>query len=348
MTDKKNLIVTTLIFILFFLFFPLNLKPSIYYSSGNSNNITNDYTKTSTVNLPFIYKDRAGYSSVDLKNVWSFEIKDGVTLMSDGYINSSRDSVNLDFLTFEGDVKFSIENSGYHFGIENRLFIISRDRKSLSEIVFGEIKWTKQFNYVITSIDASSESVVIGFVKGHFIVLNKKGKLFFTYEPGGSRVSIIYSIAISQNSDYLGVVSGLDPQRFILYQKKESEYKPIYSININEEMRKSTKIFITPKNKNVFVESVKGFYVIDIESKSSIFVETKYNLQNVELIEGMDIYMIHSGAFNFNNIQLITNDNRILLEKNFIGDNVTVMTYDKSIYTVIDSTIIELEIKEKW
>lgn len=333
-------------FVLFFLLFPLKIVPNLSYHSNQSTDLRGKIKNMPDNKIPFIYKNRAGYFSTDLKEAWGMDIFDGITLLSDSYINTSREKEMIQIRDLQGNIKYSVEDRGYPFSIKDRLFIISRDRKSVSEIVNGEKIWTKGFNYIITSIDANKNSVVLGFMRGFFMVLDSGGKIFFKYEPGGSRISIIYSVVISGDDRYVAIVSGLDPQRFILYEKRDAEYKPLYALNLKEEVKKSLKVFITSDNRSVFVESSQGFYIIDIDSKLSTFIDTEYSLKNVQYMPGLDLYMVHSGAVNYNNVKLLTLDYRVLLEKNFVGESVSISTLGRSIYIVIDNSVVKLDIKE--
>lgn len=346
MSDKKNIIITTLIFILFFLLFPLKLEKNLSYHSNESKNLLEDDLTLPINKIPYIFRNRAGYFSSDLKNSWSIEINDGITLLKDGYVNNSREDDRIIFKDFNGIEQYTIKDSGYPFSFSNRFFIISRDRKSLSEIENGEKKWTKFFNYIITSISGNKEDIAIGFLNGSFGLFDTSGESFYEYEPGGSRVSVIYGCSLSKDSKYLAVISGLGPQRFILYEKKDTEYRPIYTLNLDEEVRTSLKIFITADNKSIFVEAPSGFYIVNIENRTSTFLDGNYSLKNVEYLEDLDLYMVYSGAINYNNIKLITKDNGVLLEKQFIGKSVSVTTKEKSIYIVIDNSVIKLDIKE--
>jgi len=346
MSDKKNIITATLIFVLFFLLFPLKLVPNLNYNSADSMKLSLVQTPLSGEKIPYIYKNHAGYFTKDLEESWGVKIKDGITLLDSSFINSSRDKKIIQIRNFDGDIKFSIEDDGYPFSISDRLYVISRDRKSLYEIEEGRVKWSRSFNYIITSIDGNFDTTVIGFAKGFFTVLDSDGEITFDYEPGGSRVSIIYSVVISKDSKYIGIVSGLDPQRFILYERRGVEYKPYYTTTLKDEIRKSVKLFITSNNRSVFLQNSSGFFIINIEEKSDTFFESNYNLKYVEYLKELDIYLVHSGAVNYNNIKLLTPDNRVLLENNFIGEGVSVRSMNKSIYTVIDDSVIKLDIRE--
>ncbi|MGL1894336.1 MAG: hypothetical protein OCD02_22080 [Spirochaetaceae bacterium] len=346
MSDKKNIILAALVFILFFLLFPLKLQNNLSYFSDESIELSGTLTSLPGEKIPYIFGDRAGYFSTDLKNAWGIDIHDGVTLLDDGYINYKRSEKTLNYTNLKGIAKYKIEDDGYPFSINNRLFILGRDRKSISEIVYGEIRWTKNFNYIITTVDANEKDLVIGFMKGEFVVLDETGDLFFEYEVGGSRVSVIYSTSISTDGNCIAIVSGLDPQRFILYQRKELEFKPIFSMNLKDEVRRSPKLFITSNDNNIFIEGSDGFYVVDYSTKESSFIAADYPLKNVKYLEALKIYMIHTGTVNYNNLKLVTTDHRVLLEKSFVGDGVSIKALDHSVYVVIDNSVIKLDIKE--
>lgn len=347
MSEKKNIIIIILLFIFFFLLFPLKVDPNLKYLSSEAKELDTVSTGFHGEKIPFIYKQRAGYFSQDLQSSWSTEVRDGVALLNDRYINFSRAEGLFNIQKLSGEIEYSISDKGYPFSIDNRLFVIGRDRKSLAEIEKGKVLWSHKFNYIITSIDANKSSVAAGFIKGNYIVINNDGNIFFDYEPGGSRISIVYSVVISDDSKYLGVVSGLEPQRFILYQKKEHEYKPVHVLNIKDDFRRSLKIFITRENKKVFIEGKKGFHIVDIDLKESSYIEDDHSLKNAEYISDLNIYMVHTGASNFNSIKLLTSDNRVLMDKNFISEHVSMLSRDNSIYVVLDNTAIKLKIEEE-
>lgn len=347
MTDKKNIIIATVISILFFLLFPLNVEKNISVYSNESKNLLINDLNLPDHKIPYIYNNRAGYFSSDLEKSWSVEVDDGIALLNDGFINNSRATGELIFKDFQGNDKFIINNNGYPFTISNRLFIISRDRKTLKEVVNGKIKWEQFFNYIITSISGNNENISIGFMNGTFGLYNSDGERFYDYQPGGSRVPIIYSTELSEDSRYLGVISGLSPQRFILYERKELEYRPIYTQNLKDEVRRNLKIQITNDNRRVFIEADEGFYVVNIDDRSSTFIDDNFKLKNVEYIETLDLYMIHSGAVNYNTVKLITPDYRVVLENNFVGEGVSIKTENNSVYFVLDDSVIKLDIRDR-
>lgn len=347
MLDKKNIIITVILFITFFLSFPLKLNSNLKYSPQGA--IPLDKSKLEeTDNLtPYLFNRKAGYFTKDLKKAWSFNIKDGVTLLDDSYINFSKDAGSFKVMSIKGELKYVVEDNGYPFSVDNRLFIISRDRKRLSEVKDGKIVWSKPFNSIITSIDANSSDVVIGFDKGNFVVLDSNGNSYFKYQPGGSRKKIIYSVKISKNSGYIGVVSGLDPQRFILYEKKDRDFKPIHVFNLRDEVKFSLKLFIAENNQKIFIEGLDGFYIVENYSKEVDYIEDNYRLKNVESIEDLGLYMVHTAVKNYNRIRILTKDNRVLLDRGFISDGVSVKVEESSIYVVLDDSIVKLDILEE-
>lgn len=326
--------------------FPLKLEENIHYSTDQALALNHNDSPDFDNRIPYIFNNTAGYFSKDLKNSWQLKIKDGISILNDGYINYSREDELLNYRDITDNIKFSIEDDGYPFSIEERLFIISRNRKSISEVIYGEKAWHTDFNYTITSVGANKDKIVLGFVKGNFLVLDKKGNRIFNYEPGGSRIPIIYSVNISDNSQYLGVISGLDPQRFILYENRDDSYKPVYVLNLDDQMKHSSKIFFTSKNTSIFIERDSGFYTIDPKNRSSVFIEAPYKLKNVEYIPRFDLYMVHSGALNYNNISLYSTDYKVLLDKNFLGDGAYVTALDRSIYILLDGFVVKVDIEE--
>lgn len=346
MLNKKNLVFITLLFVLYFLLFPLNTGKNIYYTRGEALKLIGKKGEVNSESIPYVYNKTAGYFNKELNSFYNMDIKDGIVLLSYGYINYSRNDEFIILRDNNDNEIFKIENTGYPFNINDRLFLISRDRKSVYEVIEGKLVWERDFNSVITSISGNNELVVLGFITGEFVVLNSAGESFFSYEPGGSRVSIVYSVEISEDGKFIGVVSGLDPQRFILYEKRGKEYKPIYVYNFESEYRRSINIDITKGNKKVFIENPKGFTVIDIETEESYLVESSYDLKKVKYIDHLDVYLVHSGARNLNNIKVLTDDNRILMDKDFESEGVSVENSGNLIYIIIDGSVVSLDMKD--
>ncbi|MBN2616792.1 MAG: hypothetical protein JXR64_00625 [Spirochaetales bacterium] len=346
MPDKKIIILSILIVVLFFLLFPLKFSSNLSFRAKKAIKLTGNLKNISNDKIPFIYKNKAGFFSIEMDEAWVMKINDGVVLLNNGFINYSRSSGQLDFINFNGELEYSIINNGYPFSIEDRLFIISRDRKSLSEYVNGDQIWTRTFNYIITDIDANKQSVILGFMNGYFEVLTRSGDSFYVYEPGGSRLSIIYGCNISDDGKYLAIISGLSPQRFSLYELKNYEYKPVFAMNLEKEFRKTVKMKIPSDNKIVLIEGDEGFYVVDFDSKSSKFIKSDYKLINARYMKGHDVYMVHTGAVNFNNVRILARDFKTLLSKDFFGDDVQVSTGDDSVFIVIDDSALRLDLTE--
>lgn len=346
MPNKKNIILITLIFILFFLVFPLSLQSNFNYSSADVLKLEGTRVIPKGEKISFIHNGTAGYFDEELDSAWMMEIRDGVTLMDDGYINNSREDGTISLINLDGEVELTMSSDGFPFSIGDRLFIIGRDRKQLSEVIDGRIRWNRQFNYVITSMDSSSDNIVVGFMNGSFSVIDITGDAFFDYEPGGSRISLVYSCEISDNSEYLSVVSGLDPQRFILFEKKEMEYKPVYTLNLNSSSKNHVNIFMVNDYRTIFLENSLGYYMIDIIDKSAQLIEDTYRLKNAKYISEYELYMLHTGAVNYNNLKLITRDGRVVLEKGFSGKDVSIKTRNGNLYIIIDGTALKVDIKE--
>lgn len=346
MLDKKNIIIITLLFILYFLLFPLSISNNLFYTRGNSLELVGKMGVLEENPVSFVYRKSAGYFNHDLKSLYSININDGIVLLSNGYINYSKQDEYIVLKNTNDKELYRIKNTGYPFNINDRLFVIGRDRKKIKEIKNGEVVWERDFNSVITSISGNQDMIIAGFITGEFIVIDSTGYSFFNYEPGGSRVSIVYSVEISEDGKYIGVVSGLDPQRFILYEKRGREYKPIFVNKLKDEYRRSLLLEIPLGNKKVFIESFEGFKIIDIGKEDISFIESDYSIKSVKYIDEFNIYMVHSAARNYNNLKLITWDNRVLMDKDFVSENVTVDYRGDLIYIIIDGSVISLNLKD--
>lgn len=173
------------------------------------------------------------------------------------FINFSSVSENLVEKDTAGRITGTISSRGYPIFMGGRFFIISTDRTALSELDRqGATVWTRDFGSVVTSMDVNSSSVVIGLLNGSVSVLDKSGQAAFRYSPSGSKLSIIYGCAISANGEYIAVVSGLDPQRFILLARDtKGQYRPRRVVDLPTDMRHQVMVHFFGTPPDVYVET---------------------------------------------------------------------------------------------
>jgi len=182
------------------------------------------------------------------------------------------------FIEEEGDIlslhsrsgqdSFPIQTSLSPCLFEDRLLLVDAFQGYISESDRqGRILWDYQLPSLITCLDSRDDLTVVGLLNGEIRLFDGEGESVFTWSPGGSRISAVYGVALSPGGESIALVSGLDPQRFILLEKKENGYRPVFHENLRNSSRES--LFLTiDSSRNILLkgEGEGLFYTLNASS----------------------------------------------------------------------------------
>jgi len=229
-----------------------------------------------------------GYVHSDGEIIFAEPVFYGVTASSDYFINYSSVSENLLIKNRFGEIISSIPSTGYPLILNERLLIFDNDKCGVSEWgIDGSRLWGKRFSTFITSFDCNQNESVIGLMNGELIMCDRSGKILFREQPTGSRIKIIYGCSIDTSGMFFGVVLGIDPQRLIIYQRKEVGFIPVYSSSLSGSIRREQFIEFSEDGRFLFFEQEDNLVRLDIKRKK----QTKFP------IDGLPISVKHSDAF---------------------------------------------------
>jgi len=225
--------------------------------------------------LPFTLGDHFGYVDMSgqfaLNRIKTSEIYLGGRFWSEYQAEPS----SIEIKNTSGDTITLIENSrGYPILLDNRVFILGSDQNELSEIgPNGNVLWTYEFGAPLTCIDAASGLVLTGSIDGKVEVLDSKGERIFDFDPGGSRYEVILGCAFSQNGSRFGIISGIEPQRFLLFERAgDGEYKVIHHEFLETGFRRPVHILFIDEDRRVIFEREGGINCYNIRSRRGIFI----------------------------------------------------------------------------
>jgi len=204
---------------------------------------------------------------------------------------------------------------GYPILLDNRIFILGSEQNSLSEFdAAGNLKWIYEFGAPLTAIDAASGLVLTGSLDGVVELFNSDGDRIFYFEPTGSRFSVILGCAISRNGSYIGIICGIDQQRFLLFERfgmSGGEYRIVYHEFLETGFRRPVRILFLDDDRRVIFERENGIGCYSIKSKSiksrrSIFIPLEGEITAIdELGDNSFFFLVTSSPFNNNDKKLI-------------------------------------------
>jgi len=182
---------------------------------------------------------------------------------------------SLEIKNITEDTAINIENTrGYPVLLDNRIFVIGSEQNALSEIgEGGDLLWTYDFGAPLTCIDAAAGLVLTGSVDGIIEILNSEGQRIFYFEPGGSRYAVVYGCALSSDGTRIGIICGIDEQRFLLlerYGSADGEYKVVYHEFLGAGFRRPVRILFADEDRRIIYERAGGIGCYNIKSRYGI------------------------------------------------------------------------------
>ena len=272
---KQNLAFLFIFIILVYLFiFPSPIKKEINFEYQWARPLSNINQDKIIDPVSFRIGNKFGYVSPNGNSMNVGDIRYGVALQDDGYINYDSVSKILIKNSVSGDFLYRIDSKGYPYSLNNRLFLISTNRTVLSEWDdSGEKLWRNVFPSIVTSMDCNNDNLVVGFLDGNIKLYNLNGEEYFSFDNKGSKISVVYGVSISKKSKYIALVSGINPQKFTILEKKEEIYKTIKELEVEDSLRRNLRVKFLLNDQVVVFEKKDELVFYNIENNKIISVK---------------------------------------------------------------------------
>ena len=245
--------------------------------------------------IPFRLKKEFGYISASGNISYINEIFYNVTQNNNYFINYSTITDNLIINKNDGSFLTNLKTDGFPFFIDERLFVVSANSKRISEwSIDGNDLFTFENEEEITSCDANKDIFIIGTVDGTVTIADKEKKAEKLFKPELSRINAIYGITISDNSDFIAIITGIDPQYMIIMKKKNNQYNKFYTYQFADNLRHSRYISFFNNDRYLCFESNKIFYCFDFFSKKLNKTELSGTITNIQYINSLNLFAVTS------------------------------------------------------
>jgi len=181
---------------------------------------------------------------------------------------------------------------GYPFFLDGRTFVIGSGQDSVSEIDdSGGVMWTFEFSGPITSLDAAAGLLLAGSLDGVVVLVDGAGRQVFSFEPGGSRFSVILGAAMSGDGSRIAVVSGIDSQRFLVLERfgaGPGDFRVVYHEFLGEGFRRPVHVAFVDGGRRAVFEREGGLGIYDAGSRATRSVEIEGELRALDGSGGQD------------------------------------------------------------
>ena len=317
---KLGLTALLLILLSLYVFiFPLRLKNEIIIEPAFALDL---YGPTEMEQLdpgiPFRAGNRFGYISPEGNILFLDRTLYDVTLSSEYFINYSRVAGNLVIQTADGEFFASVDHRGYPLFLEDRLFLFSTNRSSISELdTQGEVLWRREYVSIITAVDVQNDLLVVGLLDGRCQVLDRDGSLLNDLPLRVSRIAAVYGCALSSDGTLVAVIHGIDEQILSLFQIDGADNEFLASKNIKDQFRRRRHLFFTEDSTHIALAAELSVLLVSVSDFSEIvvplsgsfvgmteLVETKVLVAAAKNQKGTEIVWTTSGGLDIGRFQL--------------------------------------------
>ncbi|MDR1216616.1 MAG: WD40 repeat domain-containing protein [Treponema sp.] len=257
-----------------------------------------------------------------------------------------RNSKNEQVLSIDTDM-------GYPLFLDNRVFLINREQNAVYSInEQGETNWSYAFASPLTCIDAASGFLLVGSLDGKIEVLDDNGICIFSFEPSGSRLSIIVGCAFSRDGSKIAIISGIDEQRFLFMEKLgdtlENEYRVIYHEFLGRGFRRPVHVTFVDDDNKVAFERQAGLGLYDIPTRASIALPMKGEVVAIdEDGSGGQLFVITSQSSDDKYLTTIQFPGTVIGQSHFKSKYIFMDRQGTTLYIGGGTTLAAFEISKK-
>ena len=212
------------------------------------------------------YDENGGFSLIE-----SLESRLSLNEYSWAVYGAAPDSI--DVMNADGSRRFVTNEQGYPFFINDRTWILGPEQNSIALLNdSGKTLWRRQYPSPITCADSAMGMTLVGLLDGSVDLIAADGSRVFYFEPGGSRLPVITAAHLSSDGRRIALVSGVDPQRFLLLERGGDSYKVIHHEYLGTGFRRPVVSAFVGNNAFFAFESEMGLGIHSIETKKTIFL----------------------------------------------------------------------------
>ena len=246
-------------FVLYFFLFPFTVKEEYVLVPEKGTSLAQESVPDEGISGNWPYRSFGAMGYYDEENTSFNRLPGGGrSRVSDRFYIEDREET-LRLVSKTGVFSTEIDSSLVPVFSGEHIFLTDYSLGYIREIdTAGRTLWEYYMPSVITCLDNQSGITAAGLLNGEIILLGEEGKLLYRWSPGGSRISAIYGIALSPSGERLAVVSGIDPQRFILIERKENGFRPVYHENLARSFRKPLKLIFNDSSHLIIEGGDKG------------------------------------------------------------------------------------------
>ena len=303
--------------------------------------------------VPFELGSRFGYFDRDGRFAINQAKKANVSLSPQRWAEYDSEPDRITVNSPGGEALAVIENPrGYPFFLNGKTFVVNSEQNAISAIDdSGSPLWQYEFASPLTCVDSAADLVLAGSLDGVAGVLDSSGRQVFSFEPGGSRYSIILGCAISRDGSKLALISGIDDQRFLLLERfgnSASDYKVVYHEFLGSDYRRPVYISFIEDDRWIVFERDGGLGFFELGSRLSGKVELDGELSAIDHSGGQGLlFAVVSRPQNARELIGIRLPDRLIIKAPFKSGEVFLGRHDSRLFAGGKQTLISFDLEKR-
>jgi hypothetical protein len=218
-----------------------------------------------------------------------------------------------------------LENTnGYPLFLNDKTYLVSFEQNAIAEIgEDGDVLWSYALASPVTCAAGAQGRLLLGTLDGTIELLDEKGGRAFFFETGGSRITCVYGVAVSQDLSHIAVISGIDDQRFLLFEQYAGAYQVSHHEFIGDGKRRPVQIRFLDGDTRLAFECEDGLGLYDIKSRTSYRIPLDGEIAAIDN-EGADglLFLVTREAENRKHLIGIKYPAAVIIKTPFTSDGV--------------------------
>jgi hypothetical protein len=227
--------------------------------------------------------------------------------------------------------------TGYPVFLDGRIFIVSKDQCSLSELAEeGGLLWNYDFEAPITSFDAAGGYTLAGTLDGMVELLDGEGRTVFPSYAPSARITVILGCRISSDASKLALVAGIDQQRFIFLERYgDNDYRVTYHEFLKgQAFRREVHMAFINDDATVVFEQEEGLGIFDVKTRTRTTLPLEGTIQAMDDTGEDGLLFLVTAGKSGSRKRLIALDlpGKVLVNVPFSGENTFLARRGKELF----------------
>lgn len=298
--------------------------------------------------IPYRLNNSVGYFTEEGKidSCMNFPFKAAIS--DKWYCTYLQNNTRADFFLSDGTKSGTIEETGFPFIDEDRIYVMLPGGTSFSKIDDeGKRQWAYENYSPITAFSSSKGGTVAGYADGSIISFDREGKISQKFNPGGSDIEVILGADISEDGNIIACVSGQNNQRFVVAERNAGHSRIIFHEYLGSQLNRQTLVKFTRKSDFVYYNFKGGLGIVNLATSATKKIPISGKILQIEFSDDDELVFVLSRDKSEFTITVLEKNTHQMASFNFKGDSSFIQTRNKSLFVGRNNKISRISISRK-